>query len=75
MSAPDESARDWLELVAERDYLDWWLRQSHAKLKKRTPLEAAIDRATKSDQQQLKEVEAAIARIHELTAMLDGEQQ
>ncbi len=60
----------WLELVAERDYLDFMLRRMYDEINKRPPIYKMIDDATGWDKKQLKEAKRMIKRIETINKFL-----
>ncbi len=59
------------ELVAERDYLDFSLREISNKINKKSPIEIMIDRQTGYDDETREYVKWAIKRIKDITILLN----
>lgn len=60
----------WLNLVAERDYLDFVVRSSYAELKKRPPINKLIDQATGFDKEQMRNLAKMVNRIEKINMIL-----
>jgi len=60
----------WFQLVAERDYLDYYLCKMYDEVKKRPPIYKMIDEATGFDKARLKEATIIIRRIKTINKLL-----
>ena len=61
----------WLELVAERDYIDFILHRMYDEIKNNPPIYKIIDEATGFDKEKLKEAKGMIKRIEIINKILN----
>jgi hypothetical protein len=62
--------KTYFQALAERDYLAWCLKEMYKKVKARSGLDKAIDRATGYEAALTKEAKKMIRRIDKLTEMI-----
>lgn len=60
----DKRTRRYFQLIAERDYLDFCIRQMFEQYKKLQPIEKMINQATGFDKERLKEAKSLLRMIN-----------